>query len=156
MISKAITACEKHYSLVGYMLTVDIYLSLSNQSARKVLFTCLASTNLCYLPTIRPMEVDFLFRPHRFYRFFCRVKIFHRSSQIVFFQQRSTRKRQDWHLTVLKCWNGFYTTIVIAIWFSFSIIFWTILTIWRYAVLWSCGTRFQAIIFRLLYGLPQQ
>ena len=25
LISEPITACEKHYSLVGYMLTVDIY-----------------------------------------------------------------------------------------------------------------------------------
>ena len=47
-ISEPITACEKHYSLVGYMLTVDIYFLLSNQSARKVLFTCLANTNNSY------------------------------------------------------------------------------------------------------------
>ena len=38
LISEPITAREKHYSLVGYMLTVDIYFLLSNQSARKVLF----------------------------------------------------------------------------------------------------------------------
>ena len=44
LISEPITARVKHYSLVGYMLTVDIYLLLSNQSARKVLFTCLANT----------------------------------------------------------------------------------------------------------------
>ena len=47
LISEPITAREKHYSLVGYMLTVDIYFLLSNQSARKMLFTCLANTN-CY------------------------------------------------------------------------------------------------------------
>ena len=29
------------------MLTVDIYVLLSNQSTRKVLFTCLANTNNC-------------------------------------------------------------------------------------------------------------
>ena len=40
---------EKHYSLVGYMLTVDIYFLLSNQSARKVLFTRLANTNIPHL-----------------------------------------------------------------------------------------------------------
>ena len=45
LISEPITAREKHYSLVGYMLTVDIYFLLSNQSTRKVLFTCLANTN---------------------------------------------------------------------------------------------------------------
>ena len=45
LISEPITAREKHYSLVGYMLTVDIYFLLSNQSACKVLFTCLANTN---------------------------------------------------------------------------------------------------------------
>ena len=49
LISEPITAREKHYSLVGYMLTVDIYFLLSNQSARKVLFTCLANINLNYL-----------------------------------------------------------------------------------------------------------
>ena len=48
LISEPITAREKHYSLVGYMLTVDIYFSLSNQSARKVLFTCLANTKIFY------------------------------------------------------------------------------------------------------------
>ena len=45
LISEPITAYEKHYSLVGYMLTVDIYFLLSNESASKVLFTCLANTN---------------------------------------------------------------------------------------------------------------
>ena len=30
------------------MLTVDIYFLLSNQSARKVLFTCLANTKYIY------------------------------------------------------------------------------------------------------------
>ena len=48
LISEPITAREKHYSLVGYILTVDIYFSLSNQSARKVLFTCLANTKILY------------------------------------------------------------------------------------------------------------
>ena len=45
LISEPITAREKHYSLVGYMLTVDIYFLLSNQSTRKVLFICSANTN---------------------------------------------------------------------------------------------------------------
>ena len=49
LISEPITAREKHYSLVGYMLTVDIYFLLSNQSARKVLFTCLENTTNNYL-----------------------------------------------------------------------------------------------------------
>ena len=49
LISEPITAREKHYSLVGYMLTVDIYFLLSNQSARKVLSTCLANTKFSYL-----------------------------------------------------------------------------------------------------------
>ena len=40
LISEPIIAREKHYSLVRYMLTVDIYSLLSNQSSRKVLFTC--------------------------------------------------------------------------------------------------------------------
>ena len=48
LISEPITAREKHYSLVGYMLKVDIYFLLSNQSTRKVLFTCLANTNCRY------------------------------------------------------------------------------------------------------------
>ena len=48
LISEPITAREKHYSLVGYMLTMDIYFLLSNQSARKVLFTCLANANEYY------------------------------------------------------------------------------------------------------------
>ena len=48
LISEPITAREKHYSLVGYMLTVDIYFLWSNQSARKVLFTCLANTKFGY------------------------------------------------------------------------------------------------------------
>ena len=48
LISEPITAREKHYLLVGYMLTVDIYFLLSNQSAHKVLFTCLANTNNSY------------------------------------------------------------------------------------------------------------
>ena len=39
---------KKHYSLVGYMLTVDIYFLLCNERARKVLFTCLANTNYYY------------------------------------------------------------------------------------------------------------
>ena len=47
LISEPITAREKHYSLVGYMLTVDIYFLLSNQSARKVLSTC--SADIHYL-----------------------------------------------------------------------------------------------------------
>ena len=42
---ETITAREKHYTLVWYMLTMDIYFLLSNQSARKVLFTCLAMAN---------------------------------------------------------------------------------------------------------------
>ena len=50
LISEPITAREKHYSLVGYMVTVDIYFLLSNQSARKVLFTCLANTKIYYMP----------------------------------------------------------------------------------------------------------
>ena len=49
LISEPITAREKHYSLFGYMLTVDIYFLLSNQSARKVLSTCLANTKDYYL-----------------------------------------------------------------------------------------------------------
>ena len=48
LISEPITAREKHYLLVGYMLTVDIYFLLSNQSARRVLFTCLANANVFY------------------------------------------------------------------------------------------------------------
>ena len=48
LISEPITAREKHYSLAGYMLTVDIYFLLSNQSARKVLFTCLVYTKSRY------------------------------------------------------------------------------------------------------------
>ena len=48
LISEPITAREKHYSLIGYMLTVDIYFLLSSQSARKVLFTCLANTKSSY------------------------------------------------------------------------------------------------------------
>ena len=39
LISEPIRARKKHYSLVGYMLTVDIYFLLSNQSTCKVLFT---------------------------------------------------------------------------------------------------------------------
>ena len=56
LISEPITACGKHNLLVGYMLTVDNYfllsnqsvrkVLLSNQSARKVLSTCLAKTNI--------------------------------------------------------------------------------------------------------------
>ena len=41
LISEPITARKKHYSLVGYF-------SLSNQSARNVLFTCLANTKIFY------------------------------------------------------------------------------------------------------------
>ena len=48
LISEPITVHEKHYSLVGYMLTVDIYFLLSNQSVCKMLFTCFANTNACY------------------------------------------------------------------------------------------------------------
>ena len=49
LIRERITAREKHYSLVGYMLTVNIYFLLFNQSAHKVLFTCLANTKDYYL-----------------------------------------------------------------------------------------------------------
>ena len=31
LISEPITVCEKHYSLVGYMLTLDIHLFVTNQ-----------------------------------------------------------------------------------------------------------------------------
>ena len=48
LISEPIIAREKHYSLVGYMLTVDSYFLLSNQSARKALSTCLANTKTFY------------------------------------------------------------------------------------------------------------
>ena len=48
LISEPIKAREKHYSLVGYMLTVDIYFLWFNQNARKVLSTCLANTKLLY------------------------------------------------------------------------------------------------------------
>ena len=43
LISEPITVRKKHYSLVGYTLTMNIYFLLSNQSARKVLFTCLTN-----------------------------------------------------------------------------------------------------------------
>ena len=56
LISEPITAPEKYYSLVGYMLTVDIYFLLSNQSARKLLFTCLANTRYRYDKTV--VEAD--------------------------------------------------------------------------------------------------
>ena len=41
-------------------------------------------------------------------------KVFHHSSQIVFFQQWSTQTWQDWHLTMLKwiLWVRFYVTIL--------------------------------------------
>ena len=48
LVNERVSA-RKHYSLVGYMLTVDIYFLLSNQSARKVLFTRLANTNIPHL-----------------------------------------------------------------------------------------------------------
>ena len=38
------------------MLTVDIYFLLSNQSARKVLFTCLANTNIIYFKEKGPLK----------------------------------------------------------------------------------------------------
>ena len=57
LISEPITAHEKHYSLVGYMLTVDIYFLLSNQSARKVLLTCWANTNYNYSMSARALDM---------------------------------------------------------------------------------------------------
>ena len=44
LISEPITAREKYYSRVGYMLMVDIYFLWSNKNAQKVLSTCLVIT----------------------------------------------------------------------------------------------------------------
>ena len=57
--------------------------------------------------------------------FFCRVKIFRQSSQIVSFSNNEAPESDKigiCNLTVLRCWNGFYAAIVtVYIRLSFSI-----------------------------------
>ena len=85
------------------------------------------------LSVIRPMEIDFLVRGQRPHGFCCRVKIFHRSSQIVFFpttkHPKAARLAFD-RAQVLKWALSNNCNSYLAVFFLH---FWTILTVRRYA-----------------------